>query len=119
LESKAAGRKANLKQYRAVNGKWQFVPVVRANRGPRPELALSTASRSAQRAGPFTSSGGKTAGEKPCRPVGTASHEALYAWQLQTGILSGAVEPKEQSLDDRAGKTVVTIDNAIERYLRE
>ncbi len=25
MDSKAAGRKANLKQYRAVNGKWQFV----------------------------------------------------------------------------------------------
>jgi hypothetical protein len=40
MDSKPAGRKANLKQYRAVNGKWQFVPVVRVNGKPRPDLVL-------------------------------------------------------------------------------
>ena len=28
MDGKSVGRKANLKQYRAVNGKWQFVPVL-------------------------------------------------------------------------------------------
>ena len=40
MDSKPTGRKANLKQYRAVNGKWQFVPVVRVNGEPRPDLVL-------------------------------------------------------------------------------
>ena len=30
MDSKSAGRKANPKQYRAVNGKWQFVPLVKS-----------------------------------------------------------------------------------------
>ena len=40
MDSKPAGGNANLKQYRAVNGKWQFVPVVKRNGKPKPELAL-------------------------------------------------------------------------------
>lgn len=40
MDSKPASRKANLKQYRAVIGKWQFVPVVRVNGKPRPDLVL-------------------------------------------------------------------------------
>ena len=32
MDSKLAGRKANLKQYRSVHGKWQFVPVVKQGR---------------------------------------------------------------------------------------
>jgi hypothetical protein len=34
MDSKSAGLKANLKQYRAVNGKWQFVPVVKLKGSP-------------------------------------------------------------------------------------
>jgi hypothetical protein len=38
MDSKSAGRKANLKQYRAVNSKWQFVPVVKIDGRPKPQL---------------------------------------------------------------------------------
>jgi hypothetical protein len=30
MDSKKTGRKANLKQYRPINGKWQFMPLVKA-----------------------------------------------------------------------------------------
>ena len=38
MDSKSAGRKANLKQYRSVNGKWQFVPVVKSDGKPKQRL---------------------------------------------------------------------------------
>lgn len=118
MDSNAAGRKANLKQYRAVNGKWQFVPVVRVNGRPRPELVLIDGKPERSKGGTFYLEWREN-GKRKTRPVGTAPREALNAWQLQTSILSGAVEPPEEWLDDPAGKTVVTIDNAIERYIRE
>jgi hypothetical protein len=118
MDSKAAGRKANLKQYRAVNGKWQFVPVVRVNGRPRPELVLIDGKPEPSKGGTFYLEWREN-GKRKTRPVGTAPREALNAWQLQTSILSGAVEPSEEWLDDPAGRIVVTIDNAIERYLRE
>jgi hypothetical protein len=34
MDSKANGQKANLKQYRRVNGKWQFVPIVKQDGNP-------------------------------------------------------------------------------------
>jgi hypothetical protein len=40
MHSQTVGHKANLKQYRAINGKWQFVPVVKADGKPKPQLVL-------------------------------------------------------------------------------
>ncbi len=34
------GHAVNLKQYRRLDGKWQFVPVVKQNGKPTPELVL-------------------------------------------------------------------------------
>jgi hypothetical protein len=39
-DSKQPGRKANLKQYRPVAGKWQFVTVVKVDGRPKPQLVL-------------------------------------------------------------------------------
>src|ERR1019366_7370326 len=107
MDSKAAGRKANLRQSRPVNGKWQFVTVVRVNGRPRPELVLIDGKPERSKGGTFYLEWREN-GKRKTRPVGTAPREALNAWQLQTSILSGAVESPEESLDDPAGKTVVT-----------
>jgi hypothetical protein len=34
------GHAVNLKQYRRIDGKWQFVPVVKQNGKPNPKLVL-------------------------------------------------------------------------------
>ena len=40
MDSKWIARKTNLKQCRSVNGKWQFVPVVKVEGKPKPQLVL-------------------------------------------------------------------------------
>ena len=104
----------NLKQYRKVSGKWQFVPVARDVKGnPDPRLVVIDGE-------PISSKGGtfyldwREGGKRRTRPVGTSPREALDAWQLQSGLLSGDVEPAEEPLKAVKG---LTIDRAIENYL--
>jgi hypothetical protein len=40
MDGKSVGCKADLRQYRSVNGKWQFVPVVKS-KGKRKRNAAS------------------------------------------------------------------------------
>jgi hypothetical protein len=47
--------------------------------------------------------------------AGVSPREALDAWQLHVGILAGNIEPPEEPEAD----TIVTVDAAIEKYLRE
>ncbi len=97
MDSKQPGRKANLKQYRPVGGKWQFVPVVRMNGKPRPELVLIGGKPERSKGGTFYLEW-REDGKRKTRPVGTTPREALNAWQLQTSIFSGAVEPPEEPI---------------------
>ena len=78
MDSKSAGRKANLKQYRAVNGKWQFVPVVKVNGKPRPQLVLIGGKPERSKGGTFYLEW-REDGKRKTRPVGTTSREALNA----------------------------------------
>lgn len=86
MDSKPTGHKANLKQYRAVNGKWQFVPVARVNGKPRPDHVLIDAKPERSKGGTFYLEW-REDGKRKTRPVGTTPREALNAWQLQTSIL--------------------------------
>jgi hypothetical protein len=83
--------KANLKQYRKVGGKWQFVPVVKQNGKPNPKLVLINGKPASSKGGTFYV-GWRENGKRKQRPCGTTPREALDAWYLQSGILSGAVE---------------------------
>jgi hypothetical protein len=69
MDSKAAGRKANLKQYRAVNGKWQFVPVVRMDGRPRPDRVLIDGKPERSKGGAFYLEWRRTASEGLDPPV--------------------------------------------------
>jgi hypothetical protein len=57
-------------------------------------------------------------GKRKTRIAGVSPREALDQWQLKAGELSGTVESLEDRTQD-AGDTVVTIDAAIMKYLRE
>jgi hypothetical protein len=99
MDSKQVSYKANLKQYRAVNGKWQFVPKVKVNGKPRPELVLIDGKPERSKGGTFYLEW-REDGKRKTRPVGTAPREALNAWQTQMGILSGSVESTVESFED-------------------
>ncbi|WP_263352748.1 tyrosine-type recombinase/integrase [Acidicapsa acidisoli] len=110
------GRKANLKKYLAHDGKWQFFPVVKVNGRPKPELVLIDGT-------PRRSTGGtfyldwREDGKRRTRPVGTSPREALDAWQLHSGILSGEIEAPEE--EPVAASSSTTIRAAVEAYLAE
>jgi hypothetical protein len=108
LDSKPAGRKPNLNQYRPAGGKWQFVPVVKVDGKPKPQLVLIGWK-------PVSWKGG---GKRKTMIAGAFPREAMEQWQLKTGELSGTVESLEDQTED-TGDKLVTIDHAIEKYLRE
>jgi integrase/recombinase XerD len=108
------GHAVNLKQYRRLDGKWQFVPVAKQNGKPNPKLVLIDGE-------PVSSKGGifylewRENGKRRTRPVGSSPREALDAWQLQCGVRIGEIEPEEDpAKDDGKG---LTIDDAIHKYL--
>ena len=82
----------NLKQYRKMNGKWQFVPVVRDAKGtPNPCLILVHGQ-------PVSSKGGtfyldfKENGNRRQIAVGTNARDALEAWRTKLAQLTGLIE---------------------------
>jgi len=108
------GQSVNLKQYRRLKGKWQFVPVVKENGKPNPKLVLIDGQ-------PVSSKGGtfyleyRESGKRVQRPCGSTPREALDAWHLQSGIRTGEIEPEEEPAA-RPDKTP-TIEDAIQTYL--
>ena len=72
------GQSVNLKQYRRLDGKWQFVPVVKENGKPNPKLVLVDGE-------PVSSKGGtfyleyRINGKRVQRPCGNTPREALDA----------------------------------------
>jgi integrase/recombinase XerD len=108
------GHAVNLKQYRRLHGKWQFVPVVKQSGKPNPKLVLINGE-------PVSSKGGifyldwRENGKRRTRQVGSSPREALDAWQLQSGIRAGEIESEEEP-EKEAGKGL-TIDDAINKYL--
>jgi integrase len=118
MDSKPTGRKANLKQYRSVNGKWQFVPVVKFDGKPKPQLVLIDGKPKSSKGGGKFYLEWYENGKRKTKIAGTSPREALDAWQLKTGELSGNVEAQEDPTEE-TDDTVVTVDAAIEKYLKE
>ena len=94
-------RKTHLKKYLSYGGKWQFFPVAKVNGRPKPELVMIEGK-------PHRATGGtfylqwRENGVRRTRPVGTSPREALDAWQLHSGILSGEIEePEEMPASDK------------------
>jgi integrase/recombinase XerD len=107
----------NLKQYRKVNEKWQFVAVARDAKGnPDPRLILLNGH-------PVNSKGGtfyldyKENGVRRQTAVGTNARDALEAWRTKLALLTGLIEP-DAEMEDRSNAGL-TIDQAIASYLTE
>jgi integrase len=107
------GHAVNLKQYRRLDGKWQFVPVVKQNGKPNPKLVIVNGEPVSSKGGTFYLDW-REDGKRRTRPVGTTPREALDAWLLQSGIHGGEIEPEEEPVKTGKG---LTIDQAIAKYL--
>jgi integrase len=115
MDSKSG--KANLKQYRRIAERWQFVPVVKQDGKPNPKLVLINGEPASSKGGTFYVEWREN-GKRKQRPCGTTPREALDAWHLQSGILSGVVEqPAGEEVEPTKEDT--TIDSAIADYLRD
>ena len=101
-----------------MNGKWQFVPVVKSEGKPKPQLVLIDGKHETWKGGGKFYLEWYEDGRRKTKIAGSSPREALDAWQLQTGILSGKTEAAEEPAED-TGDTVVTINAAIEKYLGE
>ncbi len=106
----------NLKQYRKIDGKWQFVPVARDAKGnPDPRLVLVGGEPVSSKGGTFYldfSHHGKRRQES----VGMVPRDALEAWRTKLAILTGQIESEDEPEEAERG---LTIDQAIEKYLVE
>jgi integrase len=110
------GHRVNLKQYRKVGRRWQFVPTVKQDGKPNPRLVLINGEPANSRGGMFYIEW-REDGKRKQTPCGTTPREALDAWHLQCGILSGAVEqPGEPGSE---AEDTMTIDTTIAAYLRD
>ena len=109
----STAQKANLKQYRKIDGRWQFVPVVKTNGKPDPRLVLIDGQPTSSKGGGKFYVEFREAGKRVQRPCGSSPREALDAWQQQMGILSGAIEAPV--IEPRDSST--TIDAAVKSFL--
>jgi integrase len=110
--------KVSMKKYLLWDGKWQFVPVLKANGKPRPEVVLINKEPTRGMAGTFYLDYRNEQGKRIQRPVGTTPREALDEWNKQKAINEGTIEPPEEDLTDLPLKHV-TIESATLTYLTE
>jgi integrase len=107
----------NLKQYRKLNGKWQFVPVARdANGDPDPRLILLNGHSVNSKGGTFYLDY-KENGTRRQTVIGTNAREARDAWRTKLAILKGEIESDPET--DGAPEAGQTIDEAIASFLTE
>jgi len=114
VDSGNGHKQVNLVQYRRLDDRWQFVPVVRKNGKPDPRLVLIHGDPTSSKGGHFYLAW-REDGKLKRRAVGSAPREALNAWHLKAGILAGDVEPEPEP-ETAESKT---IDAAVSEYLRD
>ncbi|HKD61862.1 MAG TPA: tyrosine-type recombinase/integrase [Terracidiphilus sp.] len=114
MDSENGHKRVNLVQYRRVGARWQFVPVVRKNGKPDPRLILIKGEPTSSRGGHFYLAW-REDGKLKRQAVGSSPREALNAWHLKMGVLTGDVEPEPEP-ETAESKT---IDAAIAEYLRD
>lgn len=114
VDSESGHKQVNLVQYRRLDGRWQFVPVVRKKGKPDPRLILVHGEPTSSKGGHFYLAW-REDGKLKRKTVGSSPREALNAWHLKLGILAGAVEsePEPETAENK------TIDAAISEYLRD
>jgi integrase/recombinase XerD len=110
----------SLKQYRKVDDRWQFMPVIQKNGLPDPKfIRLDGKVASSKGGGAFYIDYRDPWGKRRRKPVGNSPIEALDAWKLQMGIKRGDIEPDPADVPKPETNKGKTIDDAIKDYLVE
>lgn len=107
------GQSVNLKQYRRLDGKWQFVPVVKVDGEPDPRLVLIDGAPESSKGGVFYLDWREN-GKRMTLKVGASPRAALNAWYRQSAVQGGAMRAGREPRGPAGG---LTIDAAVERYL--
>ena len=131
------GQSVNLKQYRRLDGKWQFVPVVKVDGRPNPKLILIDGAPESSKGGVFYLDWWEN-GRRMTLKVGASPRAALDAWYRQSGVRggvrAGAIGANPIGADRIGANPIgagrigarpdppgpaggLTIDAAVERYL--
>jgi len=105
--------KVNLKKYLAVEGRWQFFPVLKVKGRPRPDAVIIKGRAVRGTSGTFYLEW-RDNGKRVQRPCGITPREALDAWETQSGTFEGTtgVEPLADSLP-----VTISIQSACEQFL--
>jgi hypothetical protein len=114
VDSGHGHKQVNLQQYRRLDGRWQFIQVVRKNGKPDPRLVLIDGEPASSKGGHFFLAW-REEGKLKRQAVGSSPREALNAWHVKMGILAGDVEPEPEP-ETAEGKIIVA---AIAEYLRD
>ncbi len=80
--------KVNLKKYLAIDGKWQFVPVLKVDGKPRPGTVVIAGKNRTGTEGTYYIEW-REAGKRRQKPVGTSAREALDQWAGKVAELTG------------------------------
>ena len=102
--------KVSLRQYRIVEGKWQFV---RGARDPTGKLKQVLVVMKGETISSFASGGGQfyldyrnDQGKRIRRPCGKTAREALNAWNTQVEVNKGNIDPQVPETEMTSVKTV-------------
>jgi hypothetical protein len=106
------GQRVNLKQYRRLDGKWQFVPVVKVDGKPNPRLILIHGAPASSKGGDFYLDWREN-GKRMRRQVGASPRDALDAWRRQRLVQMGAIEANEEPLGPAGASPSMRRSNGI------
>lgn len=104
----------NLVQYRKVEDRWQFCPVVREKGKPNPKLVLINGDPVSSRDGGVFFLDWREDGKRKRKSAGRTYREALDAWRNHVGMVNGAIDPEPEE-----EPTGITVDGAVKAYLRD
>jgi integrase/recombinase XerD len=107
--------KVNLKKYLPIDGHWQFVPVLKVNGKPRPDVVLIGGQSVKGTTGTFYLEW-RQDGKRKQKPCGSAPREALDAWKQQSGILA---DPDAVAVIEDGNNKKTVIASACEVFLRQ
>ncbi len=97
VDSGYGHKQVNLLQYRRVDGRWQFIRVVRKNGKPDPRLVLIDGEPASSKDGHFYLAW-REEGKLKREAIGSSPREALNAWHVKWESLP---EMSNQSLNQR------------------
>ena len=110
------GSQGNLKKYTAVDGAWRFVPVLKINGRPRPEVVVIDGATVRGTTGRFYVEW-RQKGKRIQKPCGSSSREALDARRTQVALLNGEIDEPEEEDSASLPLGEVLIQSAADDFL--